>query len=106
LALEVMAQDPAWLSATGNLGPSAAERVMLRSSLGAERRSFGLSWSTTTSRERHPRRHRDSAGDPGVIYLPTYDPLVLFAAPTSGCWFGEVYSIRPQSESDLRLGWG
>jgi hypothetical protein len=108
-ALEVMAQDPAWLHQLGTAVLTQPDEVMdAIQRLRRKALQFGyLRSNNYITVNVTPENIEILPATPGVIYVPTYDPLVLFAAPTSGVVVGEAIRFRPAVRIGAAFGaWG
>jgi hypothetical protein len=105
--LEMMAQDPAWLKQLGTAVLTQPDEVMdAIQRLRRKALQFGYLRSNNYITVNVTQENIEILpATPGVIYVHTYDPLVLFAAPKSGLVAGETIRFRPAVQ-DRSCIWG
>ena len=106
--LDMMAQDPSWTSALGNA--VLADRGQVMDAVQRMRRSaeqFGYLQSNAEMRVVNAGPDVEiEPVDPGLIYVPVYDPFVVFAAPRPGFFVGAAIGFGPCYSIGAFGGWG
>jgi hypothetical protein len=102
--LQMMAQDPAWTQQLGQAVLTQRAEVMdAVQRMRKKAKEFGYLQSNNYMTVNEDQGYIEILPEaPGVIYVPTYDPLVVFAHPAHGLLSAEPFSSAPA----LQLGAG
>jgi hypothetical protein len=95
--LEMMARDPAWVQQLGSAALSQREEVMdAVQRMRKKALDFGYLQSSPYATVTVNNGYVEILpAVPGVIYVPTYDPLVVFARPARGLVVGGAIRFGP-----------